>query len=150
MNKNKDALPVIKEIDIINLEKNKSVKDACVQQMHPISQTQLLTYKEVAEKLKVSERTVRRLVDDNSISCVYIRNSPRIRETDLMEYLNQQLDQCYNSKRMVLDVRKKSKGNRTCKSQRRKKAYTNDKIQSSGGSVTSMNPAKELAALLGQ
>lgn len=135
-------------LPVTNTQKQETVKDVYVQPIHPISETQLLTFKEVAAKLKVSERTIRRIVDEKSLTVIYIRNSPRIREIDLFDYINLQMDKCYNSKRMVLDVR--TRGKRTCKNQRSKKVYTKGETRNFGGSVTSMNPAKELAALLEQ
>jgi len=150
MKNSKKVLPETFENNQQRTDKCKTVKDVCVQPVHPISETQLLTYKEVAQKLKVCERTVRRLVDANELKCIYIRHSPRVRETDLQDYLNEQQGQCYNHKRMVLDVRRKSKGKRTCKNRKRKTVYSNDQIQNSGGPAMSTNPAKELADLLAQ
>ncbi len=47
----------------------------------------MLTVSEAAERLNVSERTVRRLIAEGKIRIYRIRRSIRIREADLLDYL---------------------------------------------------------------
>jgi len=47
----------------------------------------MLTVSEVAERLNVSERTVRRLIAEGKIRVYQIRRSIRISEADLLDYL---------------------------------------------------------------
>jgi len=47
----------------------------------------MLTVSEVAERLNVSERTVRRLIAEGKIRVYQIRRSIRISEADLIDYL---------------------------------------------------------------
>jgi excisionase family DNA binding protein len=47
----------------------------------------LLTVKEVAEILRVSQPTVLRMIDDGELRAIRVRNQWRIRRSDLDEYL---------------------------------------------------------------
>lgn len=48
----------------------------------------LLTIPEVADILKVSERTVKREIDDGHLKAVKARKSDRVRQSDLEDYVN--------------------------------------------------------------
>ena len=47
----------------------------------------LLTVKEVAEILRVSQPTVLRMIDDGELPAIRVRNQWRIRRSDLDDYL---------------------------------------------------------------
>jgi len=47
----------------------------------------LLTVKEVAEILRVSQPTVLRVIDDGELRAIRVRNQWRIRRSDLEDYL---------------------------------------------------------------
>jgi len=47
----------------------------------------LLTVKEVAEILRVSQPTVLRMIDDGELRAIRVRNQWRIRRSDLDDYL---------------------------------------------------------------
>lgn len=49
----------------------------------------LLTVKEVAEILRVSQPTVLRMIDDGELRAIRVRNQWRIRRSDLDDYLQQ-------------------------------------------------------------
>lgn len=49
-----------------------------------------VTYDEAARLLRVSERTVRRLVSSGALSAVRVGSAPRIRVEDLRQYLDAQ------------------------------------------------------------
>ena len=51
----------------------------------------MLTIKDVAERLTVSERTVRRLIEDGSIRASKIGGQLRLKEDDVELYVNQQV-----------------------------------------------------------
>ena len=46
-----------------------------------------MTYKDVAQRLRLSERTVRRLVAAGELKVVRIGGAPRVRVADLLEYV---------------------------------------------------------------
>ena len=52
-----------------------------------IQPSDLLTVKEVAEILRVSQPTVLRMIDDGELRAIRVRNQWRIRRSDLDEYL---------------------------------------------------------------
>ena len=52
-----------------------------------IQSSDLLTVKEVAEILRVSQPTVLRMIDDGELRAIRVRNQWRIRRTDLDDYL---------------------------------------------------------------
>lgn len=125
------------------------VNEQCNNTAQPVPETQLLTYGEVADRMRVSVRSVRRLVEDGELIAVYIRRSPRIRELDLAKYLNLLANSCYNQQCVGLDVRHSSRGQRTCQDATTKTASTNGRTRKSTGRATSTDAAKELADLLG-
>ena len=47
----------------------------------------LLTVKEVAEILRISQPTVLRIIDDGELRAIRVRNQWRIRRSDLDDYL---------------------------------------------------------------
>ncbi len=47
----------------------------------------LLTVKEVAERLRVSQPTILRMIDDGELPAIRVRNQWRIRRSDLDDYL---------------------------------------------------------------
>lgn len=49
--------------------------------------SELLTVKEVAEILRVSQPTVLRMIDDGELRAIRVRNQWRIRRSDLDDYL---------------------------------------------------------------
>ena len=49
------------------------------------------TLEEVAEILKVSVQTVRRLIDDGELKAFRVRGQWRVRKEDLDDYINRQL-----------------------------------------------------------
>ena len=51
----------------------------------------LLTIPEVAEILRCSEKTIRRLINDGSFPCLKIRGSIRIQSDGLTAYINGQI-----------------------------------------------------------
>ena len=48
----------------------------------------LLTLKEAAEILKLSERTIRRYIEEGEIKAIKLRGAVRIEERDLEEFIN--------------------------------------------------------------
>jgi len=116
---------------------------------YALTETRLLTYPEVADRMRVSVRTVRRLVDEGELPAVYIRRSPRIRALDLGNYLNLLDKSCYNQQRVGLGVRDSSRGQRTCQDATTKTACTNGRTRRSTGRASSTDAASELADLLG-
>ena len=54
-----------------------------------IDDDQLLTIKDVARRLQLSERTVRRLLDAGELSAFRVRRQWRIAEEDLQKYLKE-------------------------------------------------------------
>jgi excisionase family DNA binding protein len=93
----------------------KTVKEVCGENhAQTTPHLQLLTFAEVAAVLRVSARTVRRLVESGELACVYIRSSPRIREVDVERYLNTTTESAYNDHRVGLDVRSQGGEKRTC------------------------------------
>jgi excisionase family DNA binding protein len=52
-----------------------------------VQPSDLLTVKEVAEILRVSQPTVLRMIDDGELRAIRVRNQWRIRRSDLDEYL---------------------------------------------------------------
>jgi excisionase family DNA binding protein len=52
-----------------------------------IQSSDLLTVKEVAEILRVSQPTVLRMIDDSELRAIRVRNQWRIRRSDLDDYL---------------------------------------------------------------
>lgn len=52
----------------------------------------LLTVQDVADRLKVSESTVRRLIDQGAIPIVRIGRQIRIRPEDVEKYIKQQTE----------------------------------------------------------
>jgi len=117
---------------------------------HPTLNLQLLTYEETAEQLRVSLRTVRRLVDSGELRCVYIRSSPRIRAVDLQQYLDKATRPSSLSDSDVgLDVRNHFREQRTCQNVTTKMASTKGQSPNTGGSRSSTPMARELANRLG-
>lgn len=49
--------------------------------------SELLTVKEVAEILRVSQPTVLRMIDDGELRAIRVRNQWRIRRSDLDDFL---------------------------------------------------------------
>ena len=116
---------------------------------HELSAYALLPYQEVADRLRVSVRTVRRMVGDGELPAVYIRRSPRIREPDLAKYLNSLSNTCYNQQCVGLGVRDSSRGQRICQDATIRTASTNGRTQKCTGRASSTDAARELADLLG-
>jgi len=52
-----------------------------------VQPSDLLTVKEVAEILRVSQPTVLRMIDDGELRAIRVRNQWRIRRSDLDDYL---------------------------------------------------------------
>jgi len=52
-----------------------------------VQPSDLLTVKEVAEILRVSQPTILRMIDDGELRAIRVRNQWRIRRSDLDEYL---------------------------------------------------------------
>lgn len=52
-----------------------------------VQPSDLLTVKEVAELLRVSQPTVLRMIDDGDLRAIRVRTQWRIRRSDLDEYL---------------------------------------------------------------
>ena len=48
----------------------------------------LLTLEEVAEILRVSVQTVRRLINDGELKAIKVRGQLRVKQTDLDDYLS--------------------------------------------------------------
>ena len=52
--------------------------------------SEILTLEEVAEKLKLSEQTVRRYLRENKITGFKLGNSWRVKEEELMKFIDEQ------------------------------------------------------------
>jgi excisionase family DNA binding protein len=52
-----------------------------------VQPSDLLTVKEVAEILRVSQPTILRMIDDGELRAIRVRNQWRIRRSDLDDYL---------------------------------------------------------------
>jgi excisionase family DNA binding protein len=132
------------------MPKNQTVNEVCGEtNAQPTSNLQLLTFQEVADYLKVSLRTVRRLVESGELPCIYIRSSPRIRGADVEQYLHEAIQPQISTDRVGLDVRSNFGAKRTCQNATIKTASTKGRNQNSGGQPTSTGAARELAVRLG-
>ena len=110
-------------------------------------ETVLLTLKEAAEELRVSTRTLRRLIESGDLEAIAVRRGIRIRRDDLRSYVDGLAQTSHNAKRAGPDVRK---GESTCRSANHTgTAYTSGPIRRIGGPATPMQAAEELAAVLG-
>ena len=103
-----------------------------------MTETLLLTIREAAEQLRVSTRTVHRLIHAGELPTVPVRRSLRIRRDDLRAYVDGLTAKPHNAGRAGPAVRKES----TC--------HTDAKTVPLGGCRTPIQVAKELDALLGQ
>lgn len=56
-------------------------------EVHMTQSSELLTVKEVAEILRVSQPTVLRMIDDGELRAIRVRNQWRIRRSDLDDFL---------------------------------------------------------------
>jgi excisionase family DNA binding protein len=56
-------------------------------EVHMTQSSDLLTVKEVAEILRVSQPTVLRMIDDGELRAIRVRNQWRIRRSDLDDFL---------------------------------------------------------------
>lgn len=52
--------------------------------------SEILTLEEVAEKLKISEQTVRRYLRENKITGFKLGNNWRVKEEELMKFIDEQ------------------------------------------------------------
>ena len=102
--------------------------------------TLLLTIDEVADHLRISVRTVRRLIQTGELPIVPIGRSLRIRRCDLSAYVDGQVTRKHNVDRAGPGVLEKEKY--AC--------HTDAKTVRSGGRLLPGQTAKELDALLGQ
>ncbi len=105
-----------------------------------VPDTLLLTVDEVADHLRISTRTVRRLIQAGEIPTVPIGRSLRIRRYDLNVYVDGRVSRKHNSDCAGPGVLIKEK--QAC--------HTDAKTVPSGGRLLPGQTAKELDALLGQ
>ena len=103
-----------------------------------MSETLLLTLREAAEQLRVSTRTVHRLIHAGELPTVPVRRSLRIRRADLRAYVDGLTAKPHNAGRAGPGVRKEG----TC--------HTDAKIVLFGGHLTPTRMERELDALLQQ
>jgi excisionase family DNA binding protein len=99
----------------------------------------LLTLPEAAEQLRVSTRTIRRIVACGDLPAIVIRRAVRIRATDLRTYVDECARNLHTGQCAGPDVRK---GDGTC--------HTDATIVPFGGRLTSTQAERELDALLEQ
>ncbi len=102
--------------------------------------TLLLTIDEVADHLRISTRTVRRLIQTGELPTVPIGRNLRIRRYDLSAYVDGRVSRKHNAKCAGPGVLRKEK--HAC--------HTDAKTVLSGGRLLPGQTAKELDALLGQ
>ena len=103
-----------------------------------MAETLLLTLAEAANQLRVSSRTVRRLIHAGELPAVPVRRALRIRSQDLHAYVDRLMSKPHNSQCAGPSVRKES----TC--------HTDAKTVPFGGRPTPTQTEKELDALLEQ
>lgn len=103
-----------------------------------MTETLLLTIRDAAEQLRVSTRTVHRLIYAGELPTVPVRRSLRIRRDDLRAYVDGLTANPHNARRAGPGVRKES----TC--------HTDAKIVPFGGHLTPTQMERELDVLLQQ
>lgn len=112
-----------------------------------MTETLLLTLEHAAQRLSISPRTVRRLIDRGELAPIRIGRSLRLSADELRAYVDRQMPSSHNAAGVAVP------GDSTCHDVKPKadrgKASTCARARRTGGPSTRTDAAARLAAVLG-